>query len=371
MKKTRKILKILTIIILIFLGYANQETIIEKSQEILNPENHLSKTNDFKLENQEIIYNLEENLTNDLEIVFCPSQNCFDIYNTTISNAKEEIKCAFYELDEMNLAKTILKKANENINVSLIIDDKYLDEKPLQILYNTSINIFSDAQRETKYNNYMHDKFCVIDNQILITGSTNPTENGFFKNNNNILKIQSKYLSQNYENEFDQMASVKYGSSKKSVLEYNNITFNFENDSYLISSYMCPKDNCANNIINILDKAQTEILFATFSFTHNDIETKLVEKYNTGIKVEGIIENRNANGQSSVFKDVVGEFKIQKDTNPATMHHKFFIVDSKWVITSSMNPSNNGNKYNDENILIIESEKIAKMYEQEYFGIVE
>lgn len=370
MKKTKQIIKLISIIILIFLGYANQETIIEKSQEILNPENHLSKTNDFELNNQEIKYNLQENLSEDIQVFFCPSQDCFNIFNTSISNAKEEIKCAFYELDEMNLAKTILKKSNENINVSLIIDDKYLDEEPLQILYNTSINIYSDAQRETKYNNYMHDKFCVIDNKILITGSTNPTTNGFYKNNNNIITFKSKYLAQNYENEFDQMASVKYGSSKKSVLAYNNITFNFKNYSYLISSYMCPENHCANNIINILSKAKNEILFATFSFTNNDIEAELVKKYIAGIKVQGVIESRNANGKSSIFKDVVGKFEIIKDKNPNNMHNKFFVVDSKWVITGSMNPSNNGNKYNDENILIIESEKLAKLYKEEYMGLI-
>lgn len=48
------------------------------------------------------------------------------------------------------------------------------------------------------------------------------------------------------------------------------------------------------------------------------------------------------------------------------MHHKVFIIDEKTVITGSFNPSNNGDKGNDENILIIGSEEIAGMFEEEF-----
>lgn len=312
-----------------------------------------------------ITYNLQENLTSNIELRFCPEQDCNQLLVQTLKDANSQIKCAFYELDETNISQTLFNKSN-SINISLIIDDNYLEENGINMLKNTSIKIYSDENRGTRYNNYMHNKFCVIDNKIIITGSTNPTENGLYKNNNNIIKIESKYLAKNYENEFDQMADNFFGYKKNSVLEYNNITLKFQNETYLISSYMCPQDKCAEQITTLLDSAQNEILFASFTLTNNEIENKLVEKAKEGINIKGLIEKRNLNIQGSNITLLNQTFPIHLDTNKYNMHHKFFIIDEKWVITGSMNPTDSGANYNDENILIIESAKLAKLYKQEF-----
>ena len=55
---------------------------------------------------------------------------------------------------------------------------------------------------------------------------------------------------------------------------------------------------------------------------------------------------------------------VLPDKNPAVMHHKVFIIDEKTVILGSFNPTIAANEKNDENILIIDDEKIAK----EFFG---
>jgi phosphatidylserine/phosphatidylglycerophosphate/cardiolipin synthase-like enzyme len=48
------------------------------------------------------------------------------------------------------------------------------------------------------------------------------------------------------------------------------------------------------------------------------------------------------------------------------MHHKVFIVDEKIVITGSTNPSNNGLTKNDENIIILYDEVVARKYFEEF-----
>ena len=44
------------------------------------------------------------------------------------------------------------------------------------------------------------------------------------------------------------------------------------------------------------------------------------------------------------------------------MHSKIIIIDKKYVITGSTNFSNSGENKNDENMIIIENQKIAKFY---------
>lgn len=369
-KKVKRWINFVIFLIILFFGYQNQEEIKQISYKILDYNNYLSSENNVLNKTKiNIQYNLEESLNSDLEVVFCPSNRCFNIYNDIFLNAKNEIKCAFYELDEENLTQTLLEKS-KNINISLIIDNDYLKEKNLHKLFNTSIKIYSDINRGTFYNNYMHNKFCVIDNQILVMGSANPTINGFYKNNNNILKINSKFLAQNYENEFDQMSELVFGENKKSYLAYNNVSLYYENQSYIISTYMCPQDECQQVILDYLNKSLNEIIFALFTITDDKISNRLIRKFNEGINVSGIIESRNWNLKGSDAYELNQTFSLYKDRNKNNMHHKFFVIDERYVITGSMNPTSAGTNYNDENIIVIDSNKIAKLFKEEYLNLI-
>ena len=46
--------------------------------------------------------------------------------------------------------------------------------------------------------------------------------------------------------------------------------------------------------------------------------------------------------------------------------HKVFLIDTLCVITGSMNPTAGGNERNDENLLIICDEEIAKKFKAEF-----
>lgn len=336
-----------------------------------------------KNSNYQIKYNLEENMSSQIKLEFCPGINCYNLISESFKSAEFEIKCAFYEFDNINLSSILVNKTNQNLNIEILIDDAYLDEIPFLILQNLSkqksnIKLYSDINRGTRYNNYMHNKFCVIDDKIIITGSTNPTTNGFYKNNNNLIKIESQFLAKNFENEFDQLKSGKFGYNKKSVLEYNNITLNYKNDSYndsyldsyIISSYFCPQDNCRKEILTLINNSKTEILFANFALTDKDLSIVLKTKKSEGIFIEGIIERRNLNLKGSTVKELNESFNIYLDNNKNNMHHKYFVIDEKYVITGSANPTGSGYDYNDENILIIENEKIAKLYKEEYLKLI-
>lgn len=51
------------------------------------------------------------------------------------------------------------------------------------------------------------------------------------------------------------------------------------------------------------------------------------------------------------------------------MHHKVWLIDTTCVIVGSMNPTENGDTKNDENILIIHDEEIAKKFEEEFWRV--
>jgi len=54
----------------------------------------------------------------------------------------------------------------------------------------------------------MHNKFSTIDNQTVITGSFNPTENAAKNNDENILIIHDRTIAGRYLDEFDRVWSL-------------------------------------------------------------------------------------------------------------------------------------------------------------------
>ncbi|MBI2103254.1 DUF1669 domain-containing protein [Candidatus Woesearchaeota archaeon] len=281
-----------------------------------------------------------------ITVFFCPRDNCEQLLQESLAQAQTSLHCALYDLDLESLKHLFQTKAQQ-LDVRIVMDDGYIQK------FNT---YFTKADKRGE----MHDKFCIIDQRLLFTGSTNPTVNDVHKNNNNLLITDIPTLVNNYEDEFQELwnGTFKSGKPVKTPLVFVQNT--------TIQNYFCPEDHCVDHIVTELEKAKSSIYFMTFSFTHENIENILLLKYLDNISVEGIIETRMRTKDSPFQRFNKNGIKVLKDGNPRTMHHKVFIIDEKTVITGSMNPTNNGNKNNDENILIIESEEIAQQYFKEY-----
>ncbi|MSR54347.1 MAG: DUF1669 domain-containing protein, partial [Gemmataceae bacterium] len=54
------------------------------------------------------------------------------------------------------------------------------------------------------------------------------------------------------------------------------------------------------------------------------------------------------------------------DANPRNMHHKVIVIDGEIVICGSFNFSDNADRTNDENLLIIYNRAIAAKFEEEF-----
>lgn len=57
---------------------------------------------------------------------------------------------------------------------------------------------------------------------------------------------------------------------------------------------------------------------------------------------------------------------VRNDTNPKLMHNKVMIVDELIVLTGSFNWSKSAEENNNENLIVIKSEYVADIYEDEF-----
>jgi phosphatidylserine/phosphatidylglycerophosphate/cardiolipin synthase-like enzyme len=279
-----------------------------------------------------------------ISVYFCPRDDCSGHLVEALSSAQKRIHCAFYDLDLENV-KSALAQMSAKVDVLVVMDNDNAIKWDKNVLV-----------RRDDSGKLMHNKFCVIDDEYVWTGSFNPTFRCDKLNNNNALLVKSRYLNQNYETEFKEMWYGTFGDGNP--VKYPKVSY--------IENYFCPDDGCADHVIETLSHAEHNISFMTFSFTDDDIGKILVQKFQEGIAVSGVFETTQKNDYTEYDRLINAGIPVKWDQNPANMHHKVFIVDDKIVITGSYNPTSNGNKNNDENILIIDNADIAKKYADEF-----
>jgi len=284
-------------------------------------------------------------------VYFCPRENCSSALVDFIDSAEESVYCALFDVGLEEVQEKLLEKASE-VEVKVVTDDGYLKK------FNHS---FVKADKW----GLMHNKFCVIDGKKISTGSMNPTENGAFKNNNNLLLIDSSVLASNYLDEFWEMWE---GTFKKGEKVLNPA---IEIDGVVVENYFCPEDNCAERVKEVLREAEESIYLMTFSFTNDGIANVLLVKNEEGVEIKGVMEARQVTKYSKFQVLEYQEVDVIKDGNKNNMHHKVFLVDREVVVTGSFNPTGGGDTRNDENVLIIRDPEIAELFYEEFLKVRE
>ena len=288
--------------------------------------------------------------TGTISVFFCPSQPCEESVLNVLQTATRSIHCALYDL-RLERIITLLNEKSRSLSVQVVIDDENKKKLPLRPSF--------PLQADGSYG-LMHNKFCIIDEKTVITGSMNPTENDAHKNNNNLIIIDSPVLAQNYEQEFQEMWN---GTFKKGELVQNPI---IQLQATTLKNYFCPDDACAEHVEEELRKAQRSIYFMTFSFTHKGIANVLLLKHLNNVTVQGVMETTQIS-EYSVYPTLAYQLgTVRKDGNKRNMHHKVFIIDERTVVTGSFNPTKGGDERNDENVLIMTDPVIARKFLDEF-----
>lgn len=135
-----------------------------------------------------------------LENYFCPQDNCKQQVLEKIKSANQTIKFMLFTFTDQDIAKEIVKKHEEGIKVKGIIEN-FQNKRYWQVptLEENNVTFKIHSARELQ-----HNKIFIIDN-IVITGSYNPTRAANTINDENILVITQPEIVQEYKEYFLQV----------------------------------------------------------------------------------------------------------------------------------------------------------------------
>jgi phosphatidylserine/phosphatidylglycerophosphate/cardiolipin synthase-like enzyme len=282
-----------------------------------------------------------------------------------VNSATQTIDLADYDFDLENVANALSKAAARGVRVRMVTDTDTLTnndpkiQKAFNILKHAKITIIGDERPAI-----MHDKFVIVDGQAIWTGSWNFTDGDTYHLNNNAIKIASRQLAQNYTAEFEKMfVQRSFGPNKPAGGTEPLVTL----QGVQIENYFAPEDGVADKIASHLAQAQQSIHFMAFSFTNDTIGSAMIARAKAGVSVIGVFEKTGSETQYSEYgKMRKAKLDVLQDGNPYVMHHKVIIIDSRTVIFGSFNFSNNADKDNDENLLIVDDPTLAQAFEAEF-----
>ncbi|MCJ7425276.1 phospholipase D-like domain-containing protein [Candidatus Bathyarchaeota archaeon] len=138
-------------------------------------------------------------------------------------------------------------------------------------------------------------------------------------------------------------------------------------DSTISSVNFSPNGGCENQVVSWINRANSSIHVLTYSFTLDSVRNALIDAYNRNISIGIVFEHDNIAGSGSEYQNLKNAgIDVRSDTGSGYMHDKVMIVDGKVVLTGSFNWSSNAENENNENLVVITSDNIAAVYENEF-----
>lgn len=283
-----------------------------------------------------------------------------------INVSQKSIHIASFEFDLTPVAEALIAAHNRGVDVRWVTDNEYgleADTEPgrgqFAMLQNAGIEVRADNRTAL-----MHNKFWIFDGLVLWTGSTNITKNGIFVQDNNAIAFQSPELATIYEREFQEMWDGKFGPKSPSQLSEQSVVINGTPVQVIFTS----EDPAIEPaIIPLVKSATKSIRFLAFSFTDYPLAKAMIDRAGQGVDVSGVFDSTQSGGEGAELGTFVcAGVPVRLDGNPQFMHNKIIVVDSRYVVTGSLNFSTSAETSNDENVIIIDNPDIAKLYMDDF-----
>lgn len=265
-------------------------------------------------------------------------------------------------------------------------------------------------------NHIMHDKFFVVDQRFIVTGTGNITGTGFGRNDNNWVWIDSFAVAADFKAELEQQLSGRFGYSKRRIDNGNT----YPTGDTVVEVHFSPQEDAMGRILEAVEGATDSIEFFIFAFTKDQLGSLFIskhyefEQYNRCCdpatrgavegeeatfceeevtcadpfvpkKVRGVIDRSqlHSNGPyHEIYRLITHGIDVRMDGNDNSrqpgdyqagggrQHAKTMIIDGRTdhaaVLTGSFNWSSSATLANDETLLVLQSERLGVQY-SDYF----
>ena len=145
---------------------------------------------------------------------FFPSEESHRRLVKLISSAQSSLDVCVFTITDDAIAAALVERHKHGVRVRVISDDAQvwckgndvveLSERGIECLVDDEIAVWRGG-REVSVERHMHHKYCVVDNQLLLTGSYNWTSAASTRNCENVLVTDDPRAVRAYAAEFERL----------------------------------------------------------------------------------------------------------------------------------------------------------------------
>ena len=277
-----------------------------------------------------------------------------------IDSARLTVDVAIYSLSLNSIRDALIRAHKRGVRVRMVMESDNLDRTDPQILLDAGIPILGDRRE-----GLMHDKFVIIDNAEVWLGSMNFTDSGAYTDNNNLVRIRSVEMAENYTKEFEEMfVDDMFGPDVVAETPNPRVII----DDTPIDVYFSPDDHVQASFVELIENAQESINFMAFSFTADELGDAVRARAQDDVAVAGVMDSEQVNSNVGTEFDPFKQagLDVLLDGNEGLMHHKVMIIDESIVIFGSYNFTNSAEIKNDETLIVVYNEEIAAQFMNEF-----
>jgi phosphatidylserine/phosphatidylglycerophosphate/cardiolipin synthase-like enzyme len=304
-----------------------------------------------------------------------------------IEEATSSLDVAIYDLTEPSVLaalRAVSRKRGVRLRIAFDASGErptntIADPKPgktQRAIAKAGLTKFAKGVHETG-RHLMHDKFVIRDGKAVWTGSANFTKGGLVLQDNTCIEARSAALAKLYQPVFDDLWS------RPAALAAPTLQRPVKLGEASVSVYFAPAagEGVDDLCVRLLGEARKVRLMA-FVLTDPDILRALAGFKGARANIRGIVDPaalatarkiKTLDPQmlwwtSDARIRVARSHKFSPTRDNDFQHNKVLILDDRRVICGSYNLSENA-EANDENLLLIESRKVAAAYSA-YFDAV-
>lgn len=301
---------------------------------------------------------------------FSPNSGAFDVILNAINEAQSSINLAAFVITSDDIFNALVDAHQRGVNVRVVVDAKSANGNGSDIQSLLDANIPVVLNNEFKI---MHNKYIIIDNKSVQTGSFNYSNNADKRNAENALFIENQpEIAKLYSDNFERLFS---NSKKIPNSNVQNLNFSFIKENVRkfpissLSSFQIQKgvaeiafSNACNYIssslsaktiiIQTIKQAKNNIYMAAYNFTDPDILNVLKDRQNKGVQLNIILDYK-ANINNVAVQDllIVGAH-IKLNKKFSIMHNKYMIIDNSTLEIGSFNYTTSAENEQCNNIMV-------------------
>lgn len=133
---------------------------------------------------------------------FSPHGGCTDDVVALVRSAKKTVRQSAYAYTSVAISAALQERQRAGVDVQLVIDSSYADRPVPRALKSAGVSVWKDAKHAI-----MHDKYVVVDDLVVETGSFNYSVAAENSNAENCLVIRDADVARAFADDWERHRS--------------------------------------------------------------------------------------------------------------------------------------------------------------------